>query len=235
MSATIRLVATLASAAAASATPHAAQPWGLSKPTTAFGAGHLRVMTFYGMDPALQHGWTNVYRGSIGDCDNTTLTGTYKMKILVDLPDTVFDRDKKAVHPKWRAAVSRFTSSLMPKLAASTALGVFLGDEICCGGTPYSNLSSVALALRKDLGAKAWLYTNECSEMAKWPSLADGGVPSALDAISVEYIRIPAVNSSSKIPAVHPLCHAASTTSTTRTGRRRSTRTRSSTVCCSSC
>eukprot|EP00966_Prymnesium_polylepis_P002893 65835-Prymnesium_polylepis.1 len=30
-------------------------------------------MTFYGMDPAMQHGWTNVYRGTLADCDNETL------------------------------------------------------------------------------------------------------------------------------------------------------------------
>ena len=37
---------------------------------------------------------------------------------------------------------------------------------------------------------KAWIYTNECSEMASWPALAadgSGGVPAGLDAISVDF------------------------------------------------
>ena len=60
-------------------------------------------------------------------------------------------------------------------------------SEICCSGTPYSNLSAVAARLKAGL-PHAWIYTNECSEMARWPKLdsaGNGGVPPGLDAISV--------------------------------------------------
>ena len=77
--------------------------------------------------------------------------------------------------------------------ALSTMLGLSLNalcavdSEICCSGTPYSNLSAVAARLKAGL-PHAWLYTNECSEMARWPKLdsaGNGGVPPGLDAISV--------------------------------------------------
>ena len=62
------------------------------------------------------------------------------------------------------------------------------GSEICCSGTPYSNLTAVAAKLKTGL-PDAWIYTNECSEMARWPKLdpisGHGGVPPGLDAISV--------------------------------------------------
>ena len=48
-------------------------------------------------------------------------------------------------------------------------------------GVPYSNLTSVANALRSALGPDVTLYTNECMEMEKWSV-----VPSALDYISLD-------------------------------------------------
>ena len=36
-------------------------------------------------------------------------------------------------------------------------------SEICCSGTPYSNLSAVAARLKAGL-PHAWIYTNECSD-----------------------------------------------------------------------
>ena len=63
-------------------------------------------------------------------------------------------------------------------------------DEICCSGTPYDDLAKVAAKLKAGLGASAWIYTNECSEMAKWPKLdaaGNGGVPPGLDAVSVDF------------------------------------------------
>ena len=156
--------------------------------------GHLSVMTFYGMDITAQKGWVNVYRGAVGDCDNATLTRDFGMRILVGLAGGIFTRGerepKNSLYPDWEAATDAFVDVLKPKIEDGTALGVFMGDEICCSGTPYANLSSVAGRLRQGLGPAAWIYTNECSEMASWPSIGvngTGGVPFGLDAISVDF------------------------------------------------
>ena len=168
-------------------------------------------MTFYGGTPDQLHGWSNVLRGGVEECSNTTITETWKMKILVGLAGTVFDRAKRGLHPDWESATDTFIASVKPHISSGKAIGVFMGeprppaspapascrltaafasgDEICCGGTPYSNLSSVAARLKAGL-PKAWIYTNECSEMASWPALAadgSGGVPAGLDAISVDF------------------------------------------------
>ena len=147
------------------------------------------VMTFYGGTPDELHGWTNVLRASVDTCENKTITEDWKMKILVELNGDVFDRTKHSLYPDWQSATDKFITALKPHVASGKALGVFMGDEICCGGTPYSNLSSVAARLKAGLPS-AWIYTNECSEMHSWPKLdadGSGGVPAGLDAISVDF------------------------------------------------
>lgn len=84
----------------------------------------------------------------------------------------------------WAACMHVFD---LPHL--SSFFSALAGDEICCGGTPYNDLAKVAAALKAGLPA-AWIYTNECSEMAKWPKLdasGNGGVPPGLDAVSVDF------------------------------------------------
>ena len=71
---------------------------------TVGGASHLKVMTFYGGTADQLHGWSNVLRGGVEECSNTTITETWKMKILVGLAETVFDRAKRGLHPDWESA-----------------------------------------------------------------------------------------------------------------------------------
>jgi hypothetical protein len=97
------------------------------------------------------------------------------------LPNTIFDRAHHGLFPGWREATDSFVAIMAPLLANGTAVGVFLGDEICCSGVPLSNLTSVANRLRAGLPA-ALLYTNECSVMGAWPD-----VPAALDFISIDF------------------------------------------------
>jgi hypothetical protein len=156
---------------------------------TVGGASHLKVMTFYGGTADQLHGWTNVHRGSLADCDNKTITGLWKMKVLIQLPPTIFDRAHKSLHSGWSQATAAFIASAKPHITGGRAMGVFMGDEICCGGTPYSNMSAVAAQLKAGL-PDAWIYTNECSEMEHFPPIAadgSGGVPAGLDAISVDF------------------------------------------------
>ena len=102
------------------------------------------------------HGWANVMRDSIDACDNKTITEKWKMKILVELGADVFDRSKHSLFPGWKNATDTFIATVKPHVASGKALGVFMGDEICCGGTPYSNLSSVAARLKAGL-PDAWI------------------------------------------------------------------------------
>lgn len=150
----------------------------------------MKIMTFYDMMPEVQHGWTNVYRGNLESWKNKTITETWKMKILVGLGGNIFARARHSLFPDWQAEVDKFSAEMKPQLDSGKTIGVFLGDEICCGGTPYKDMVRVANRLRSKLGPRAWLYTNECSEMQSWPKLKEdgsGGVPAALDAISVDF------------------------------------------------
>jgi len=96
----------------------------------------------------------------LADAANATITKQLKMKVLVTLPSTVFTRGtvspKNSLFPHWKEAVQGFTAKLKPLINSGDALGVFMGDEICCGGTPYSNLSSVAARLKAGL-PDAWI------------------------------------------------------------------------------
>ena len=156
-------------------------------------SSHLKLMTMYGGTADQLHAIeANVLRSSVSACANKTITEDWKMKILIQLSDTVFDRSKHSLHAEWQAATDTFIASVKPHVATGKALGVFMGDEICCGetptfghhpthhrnmisrgvcdrlriwsctgGTPYSNLSSVAARLKAGLPS-AWIYTNEC-------------------------------------------------------------------------
>lgn len=68
-----------------------------------------------------------------------------------------------------------------PLIANKTMVGVFFGDEICCGGVPLANLTTVVSRTRAVLGPDAILYTNECHELASWDA-----VPADLDLISID-------------------------------------------------
>ena len=89
-------------------------------------------MTFYGGTPDELHGWTNVLRNTVDACSNKTITEDWKMKILVQLSGKIFDRTKRSLYTEWQNATDEFIAELKPHVASGKALGVFMGDEICC-------------------------------------------------------------------------------------------------------
>ena len=96
--------------------------------------------------------------------------------------ENVFDREHKGLMPNWEATLTKIAhEEYMPLAANGTYKGVFLGDEICCGGVPLDDLATVLKSLRSLVGPEAILYTNECAEMSTWPS-----VPTELDYISMD-------------------------------------------------
>ena len=164
---------------------------------------HLRVMTFYGGTADELGGWTNVLRPAAGvaDCANVTITETWGMKLFVHLPG-IFDKHRRqnttghpGLHPDWINVTDDFIASVKPHVASGCVLGVFMGDEVCCGGVPYLDMSVVAARLKAGL-PDALIYVNECTELQSWPKLecrgagaglrCTGGVPSGLDIISID-------------------------------------------------
>ena len=60
------------------------------------------------------------------------------MKILVGLGGpgvAVFDRSTHSLHANWSASTDLFIATVKPHFESGKAIGVFMGDEICCGGT----------------------------------------------------------------------------------------------------
>ena len=110
------------------------------------------------------------------------------------LPGTIFDRAHRTLFAAWQEETKKFAALLAPGVRNGTNAGVFLGDEICCSGTPLANLTAVADALRAGLGPKALLYTNECSEMQQWPA-----VPASLDYISIDFYDEHNTNGSAEV------------------------------------
>ena len=59
---------------------------------------------------------------------------------------------------------------------------VFLGDELCCGGVPLTNLTAVARYLRAAVGSSVLLWTNEC------PGSFSEGIPGSKSSSSPSHI-----------------------------------------------
>ena len=145
--------------------------------------GHLSIMMFYDFDPAV-HDFSNVVSGDGASTKQMVEAhAKWGMRGLPQIPHAIiFDRAKRTLFPQWREQTIQFASTLQPFISNGTFLGVFLGDEIVCGGTHLANLTSVADLLRAQLPAQAILYTNGCSEIRDWPM-----VPASLDLISLDF------------------------------------------------
>ena len=105
------------------------------------------------------------------------------------------------VAPGWQAALRDIVAAASPHLASGAVAGLFLGDEIVCGGIPASNLSAVAAgakhALRSAGHPLALVYVNECRgtfigapgrgcwDPIKRPCIK-GKIPAGLDIISFD-------------------------------------------------
>jgi hypothetical protein len=131
----------------------------------------------------------------LGFCSNPKVTQGGKVKVVLDLHGAftsspgIFDRGHCRLFPGWEADLKLFVAAATPHVDSGCVSGIFLGDELVCGGLPYADLATVAAQLKSEL-PHAWLYTNECAEMQSWPPIdrwGNGGVPLGLDAISVDF------------------------------------------------
>jgi hypothetical protein len=170
----------------------------------------LRYLSFYGTNVSAQHSWLSLAVSS----DATTIDQffkAYQIPSLVRMPATgVYSRGTRAKNGSvltgsglltgWEAALEKFAKQqVLPRLANKTALGVFLGDEICCHNSScwHGQLYPISTKLRALVGPSAILYENECGDSIAGGGMAHGhpvGPPldkiaPALDWISVDVYK----------------------------------------------
>ena len=99
---------------------------------------------------------------------------------------------------KWATLLNQ---TVQPMLDEGSLMGIFFGDEICWGCTPWSNLSAAVDTVRASLPrGKAILYYNEAYPVLsnsvcdsggdfhhKWVDISYPSVPEGLDWVSLDY------------------------------------------------
>jgi hypothetical protein len=169
-----------------------------------------------GDEPAAQQGIVNVRlnvfpaRNASGAYNFSSITAAfdaYNMSSFIGVEDIWHGRSESCaargncVAPGWQAALRDIVAAASPHLASGAVAGLFLGDEIVCGGIPASNLSAVAAgakhALRSAGHPLALVYVNECRgsfigapgrgcwDPIKRPCIK-GKIPAGLDIISFD-------------------------------------------------
>jgi hypothetical protein len=163
---------------------------------------HVKIFSIYGDDPAGQQGIVNVrlnvqpYTGtaaapgmefnwsSIDDSHSK-----YNMSSFIDISNLVW-QGRSGVQPGWQANIAATVQAAHSRLAGAVVAGVFLGDEIVCGGVHVENLTAVAAFCKQQLvsiGARHGLvYVNECKPSFTKPSGITGMIPAGLDIISFD-------------------------------------------------
>jgi hypothetical protein len=147
-------------------------------------ASGLKYLSYYGDNVTAQHEWLSLAITEDGATTDAFYTG-YKIPSLLRMPDTgVYTRGTRAANGTqltggglvagWEGVLDTFAKvHVLPRLANKTALGVFLGDEICCHNSScwHGQIYPLSAKLRALLGPSAILYENECGD-----SIAGGGM-----------------------------------------------------------
>eukprot|EP01052_Picozoa_sp_SAG31_P001847 SAG31_NODE_62_length_28678_cov_21.548270_18_plen_403_part_00 len=158
--------------------------------------GHMSIMTTLGFDAAQQRAWTTMaITNDLVQLHNRSLQVDFTM-MYGPLPDCngcgsgVWDRKHRGLDLNWKNVLARTLATLPAKGVA----GIFVGDELMCGGIPYSDFSSVLQQIRMARPRGFLLYANECrwscglhdaacSVVKSWRA---AGVPADLDLISFD-------------------------------------------------
>ena len=113
----------------------------------------------------------------------------YNMSSFLGVTDVGVWRGRSGVLPGWQANIAAAVKAASSRLASGVVGGLFLGDEIVCGGMPVSNLSAVAAFCKQQLTAAghahALVYVNECKPSFTKPT-GIKMVPAGLDIISFD-------------------------------------------------
>eukprot|EP01052_Picozoa_sp_SAG31_P005399 SAG31_NODE_237_length_19590_cov_13.149915_5_plen_341_part_00 len=192
---------------------------------TASDSSSLKYLTYFGANVSAQHTWLSLAINPSGRAFSPNAadgerwpTGaevdaffSYGIPSLIHMPEAgVFSRgvrDKTGKQIKgsglvagWESALEHFAASrVLPRMKNKTAVGVFVGDEICCHNSScwHAQLYPISAKLRALLGPKAILYENECISSILGGGTAHGhlvGPPldkiaPDLDLISVDLYR----------------------------------------------
>ena len=145
---------------------------------------NFKYLSFYGLNPDKQYDIINI--GGEGALEvKLDMYEKYKIPSFYGDVDGVFNR---TTHPTtlikgWEEIVETMYKKDIDPYMGKQLLGIFLGDELCCGNFNCweTVLEPVAAKFRALLGkGRGLIYTNECT--------IDGitYIPSALDVISID-------------------------------------------------
>jgi hypothetical protein len=134
------------------------------------------------------HTWANL---AIPKHDNARTTdgffSDYNTPSILPMPAAGVWTRNVGMDAGWEAVLDKFaTEEVLPRLANKTAIGVFLGDEMCCRNTScwHTTMSPISAKLRSLLGKEAILWSNECGIPALFDKLDK--IPPDLDWISID-------------------------------------------------
>ena len=82
---------------------------------------------------------------------------------LIELPPQLWTGSPRRLAPSWKTILDEYKATIAPFIANHTIVGIFMGDELVCGGMAVSNFTAVSSALRAEFGPSLLLYTNECT------------------------------------------------------------------------
>ena len=82
---------------------------------------------------------------------------------LIELPPQLWTGSPRRLAPSWKTILDEYKATIAPFIANHTIVGIFMGDELVCGGMAVSNFTAVSSALRTEFGPSLLLYTNECT------------------------------------------------------------------------
>jgi hypothetical protein len=168
----------------------------------------MDYMSYYGVNVPEQLGWLNLgVAHDISDADKFWLESNGSVTSLLEMPSlNIYQRvPKRSLIPGWKSALFNFTHNVViPRMKNGTAIGVFLGDEICCHSSSCWRdvLDPLSSQLRAFLGPTALLYENECGDSIS--SLPPGDMLSPdLDLVSVDIYKgyMPSSNASEEVAA----------------------------------
>jgi hypothetical protein len=108
-------------------------------------------------------------------------------------------KNESGLHPGWETTLASVIETAGPFLANGTVSGLFLGDELCCSGVPFANLTNVAdfakARMQPFCGAATTtcglIYTNECirplNDSYTGHIFYIPSIPKSIDIFSMDY------------------------------------------------
>eukprot|EP01047_Picozoa_sp_COSAG01_P093517 COSAG01_NODE_24632_length_772_cov_1.537890_1_plen_222_part_01 len=175
-------------------------------------APHLKMFSMYDDDPSGQQGIVNVrlnvlpYSGSSASPGGITFNfssidhgySAYNMSSFIDLAANGFVWvDRKGLAAGWQRNIAATVQAARSRLASGAVAGLFLGDEIVCGGVHVENLTAAAAYSKQQLVAAGvghgLVYVNECKlsfNSSHRPHGIKGMLPAGLDLISFDAYQL---------------------------------------------